>query len=250
MPGDGRDGVPQGPRDEPVRLPELRLPSTGRRAHKASPLLRRRPLGDTSLPIGSGRSAPLPRRAALHRAAQSGEGENRARRRGDARRRQCRRRRSRGRGAGLRLHGRLARHGGGRGHHRRRRSRGRAAPALRPLRRLRRRAHAGGYPLADAIAAHHDCHRRRQGRRTSLYRRAHQPDDGRRHGFLRDARRRAARRARRSDRLRRARASSSRRSARSCRKASSAPNTFTSTAWSTASCIATSCARRCRGSAG
>ena len=161
-----------------------------------------------------------------------------------------RRRRARRRGAGFRLHGRLARHGRGGGDHRRRGGRGRAPSALRALRRLRRRAHAGGHPLADAAAAHHHRHRHGEGRGAPLYRRPHQPDDRRRHRLLRHARRRASRRARRARSASPARASSSRPSARSCRRASSAPNICSSTAWSTSSCIATSCARRWRGSAG
>ena len=67
-----------------------------------------------------------------------------------------------GRGAGFRFPGRLARHGGGRGHRHRHVPRDRAEDALHHFHRLRRRAHAGRHALADADAAHH-----RRGRSAS-----------------------------------------------------------------------------------
>ena len=84
------------------------------------------------------------------------QGQDRARGRGHARRRHGRGPAGRRRRAGFRLHGRLARHGGRRGDHRRRRGGASSASApLRAVRRLRRRAHAGRHPVADAAAAHH-----------------------------------------------------------------------------------------------
>ena len=80
---------------------------------------------------------------------------------------------------------------------------GRAQASLRHVRRLGRRAHAGGRPLADAAAAHH---RRRRGAargEAALYRRPHQSDHRRRHRLLRHAGRRPHRRAGRAHRLRR-----------------------------------------------
>ena len=61
----------------------------------------------------------------------------------------------RDRGAGFRFHGRLARHGGGRGRNQGSRDRGRKGLPVHHVRRLGRRAHAGGHSLADAAAAHH-----------------------------------------------------------------------------------------------
>ena len=71
------------------------------------------------------------------------------------------------RGAGFRFHGRLARHGGGRGGRARARDRGREEVALHHVRGLRRRAHAGGHPVADAAAAHHGRRCRCCARRSS-----------------------------------------------------------------------------------
>ena len=97
----------------------------------------------------------VPRRAPLRRPAEGRARQDRARRRGQARLRQARRPAGGDRRAGFRFHGRLARHGGGRGGHQRARDRGRSRHAVHHVRGLRRRAHAGGHPLADAVAAHH-----------------------------------------------------------------------------------------------
>ena len=94
---------------------------------------------------GPVRPAALPRREALRRQAQGGPHQDRPQRRREARLRQARRARRRGGGADLRLHGRLARHGGGRGHRDGRRARAEAEGALHPLRGLRGRPHARGH---------------------------------------------------------------------------------------------------------
>src|ERR1700751_3915955 len=70
---------------------------------------------DLRLPPRAGRSAEIPRRAPLRRPAQGRARQNRIERRDQARLRQARRPARGDRRAGLRLHGRLARHGGGRG---------------------------------------------------------------------------------------------------------------------------------------
>ena len=75
--------------------------------------------------------------------------------------------------------------------------------AVHRVRRLRRRAHAGGHPLADADAAHHRRGADAARGRAALHRRADQSDHRRRDRLLRHAGRRAYRRARRADRLRR-----------------------------------------------
>ena len=106
-------------------------------------------------------------------------------------------------GAGLRLHGRLARHGGGRGGDQGTRNGGREEHALHHVRGLRRRAHAGGNPLADAASAHHGGGADAARGEEALHRRAHQSDHRRRHRLLRHARRRADRGAGRAHRLRR-----------------------------------------------
>ena len=67
--------------------------------------------------------------------------------------------------ARLRLHGRLDGHGGGRGPGDGGRSRGRPQGAADRLLRLRRRAHAGRHPVADAAHAHHDRRAQGQGKR-------------------------------------------------------------------------------------
>ena len=162
---------------------------------------------------------------------------------------QARRRADRRRRAGFRLHGRLARHGRGRGgHHRHARGR-RSGSALHSVRRLRRRAHAGRHALADADAAHH---RRRAGAargEAALHRRADPSDDRRRHRLLRDAGRHPYRRAGRADRLCRPARDRADHPRETARTASSAPNICSSTAWSTWWCIAISCATRSAASA-
>ena len=72
MPGDGRDGLPQGSGGQPVRLPRLRLSPARRRAHPLPPVLRRRRMGDDPYAAGRRRSAALPRRAPLYGAAEGG----------------------------------------------------------------------------------------------------------------------------------------------------------------------------------
>ena len=65
---------------------------------------------------------------------------------------------------------------------------------------------AGRRALADADGAYHHRGRRAQGSGRPLHRAAHQPDDRRRHGLLRHARRHRHCGARRRDRIRRTRA--------------------------------------------
>ena len=77
-------------------------------------------------------------------------------------------------------------------------ARGREARALHPVCRLRRRAHAGGHPLAHADAAHHHCRADAARGAPALPRRAHRSHHRRRHRLLRHAGRRAHRRARRA----------------------------------------------------
>ena len=101
------------------------------------------------------RSAQVPRRAPLRRPPEGRAHQDRLAGRGEARPRQARRLAGDDRRAGFRFHGRLARHGGRRSGDRRPGDRGAAADAVHHVRGLRRRAHAGRHPVADAIAAHH-----------------------------------------------------------------------------------------------
>ena len=203
MSGDRPAGVLQGRRSQPVRHSRLELSHAHerRRAHEID--VRQRNLVRHRRAGSAGRSAEIPRRAALRRPAQRCAREDRAQRRGQARLRQARRFRRGHRRAGFRFHGRLARHGGGRGGHQGAGHRGGKGLPVRDVRGLRRRAHAGRHPVADAVAAHH--HRRAAHARgaQALYRGADQSDDRRRHRVLRDARRRPYRRAGSADRLRR-----------------------------------------------
>ena len=97
------------------------------------------------------------------------------------------------RGAELRLHGRLARSCHGCGPRRRHADRGQREAAVHPDRLVRRRAHAGGNPLADADAAHHRRREHAERGGATLHRRADRSDDRRRVRVLRHARRRADR---------------------------------------------------------
>ena len=188
------------------------------------------------------RPARVLRPAPLHRAAGRGRARDRAGR-GDG----DRPRRDRGaavpaRGDGVRLHGRLD------GPRRRRevrprlRGRRRARRAARLGHDHRRRAHAGGDPLADAAAE--DGLRRRGPARRGRHadQRDGAPDDGRRARELREPRRRASSpspaRCSRSP----ARGSCSRRRARSCPTTSASPRPTTATATSTRSSRDPSCA--------
>ena len=92
MPGDGRDGVPQGSGGEPVRLSRIpAITSASTRARGFRLFFDDGVVGHAAAAAGAGRSAALPRRAPLHRAAEGGEGEDRPRGRGHARRRHGRR---------------------------------------------------------------------------------------------------------------------------------------------------------------
>ena len=109
---------------------------------------------------------------------------------------------------------------------------------------LGRRAHAGRHPLPDADAAHHHRRRRGEGSGPALYRGADRSHHRRRQRLLRHAGRHPDRRAGRGDRLRRRardRGDDPREAARGlpARRISAA-----STAWSTWSCRAASCATR------
>ena len=244
MPGDRRDGVPQGSRGEPVRLPELRLPPARRCERPASASssttahgrrFRRRqvPLDplrfrderryterlkaartktglEDAVLLGAGSVEGVPVVAAVQDFDFMGG--------------------SLGMAAAEAI---IAGADGG----------ARAARALHPLRRVRRRAHAGGHPLADAAAAHHHRHRHAEGGRAALHRGAHQSDDRRRHRLLRHARRRASRRARRADRLCRPARHRADHPRAAARRLSALRVSAASTAWSTSSCTATSCAR-------
>ena len=130
--------------------------------------LRFRHLARRAVAAGRGRSLKVPRREALHGPAQGRPRQDRPAGRLQDRLRPRRRSADDGRRAGFRLHGRLSRHGRRRGFRQRRRHGPRQADALRPVRGLGRRAHAGRHPVAHAIAAHH-------GRRAAAARRASFP---------------------------------------------------------------------------
>ena len=113
----------------------------------------------------------------------------------------------------------------------------RAVTLRRPLilfLRRRRRPHAGGYPVADADAAHdrRGADAARGG--AALYRRADTSDHGRRHRLLCHAGRRSDRRARGADLLRRSPSHRTDHPRDATRGASSGPNTCSTTACSTA----------------
>ncbi len=241
--GDRPARVLQGRRGQPVRHPELELPHAHGRGGAAEIDLRRRDLARHRGADRLDRSAQVPRRAPLRRPSEGRAHQDRPHRRDQGRPRQARRHAGDDRRAGLRFHGRLARHGGGRGGDRRARDRGRSRHAVHHVRGVRRRAHAGGHPLADAIAAHHGGGADAARRQAALHRRADQSDHRRRHRVLCHAGRRAHRRARRADRLRRPardRADHPREIARGLPEIGISAAT---TAWSTWWCIATSCAR-------
>ena len=153
--------------------------------------------------------------------------------------------------AGFRLHGRLARHGGRRGgDHRAARPRSSSGTPFIMF------AASGGARMQEGILSLMQLPRTTvavqmlREAKQALHRRADQSDHRRRHRLLRHARRRAHRRARRADRLcrpARDRADHPREAARRLpARRISAP----STAWSTWSCTATSCARRSPNCAG
>ena len=195
--------VLQGRRGQPVRDSRLELPHAHGRGGAAEIDLRQRDLVRRGAARGVGRSPEIPRRAQIRRPHQGCPRPHRAERRHQGRLRQARRRRRRDRGAGLRLHGRLARHGGGRGDRARARARGREEIAVHRVRGLRRRPHAGRHLIAHADAANDRRHPDAARSETALHRGADQSDHRRRHRLLRDAGRRADRRARRADRIRR-----------------------------------------------
>ena len=250
MSGDRPARVLQGRRGQPVRHSGLELSHAHERDRAPEIDVRQRDLVRHRGAGGADRSAQIPRRAPLCRSAQGRAHQDRPQRCGEARLRQARRPRRRHRRAGFRFHGRLARHGGGRGGDQGSRNRGREGLPVHPVRRLGRRAHAGGHSLADAVAAHH---RRGAGAARgakALHRRAHQSDHRRRHRVLRHAGRRAYRRARRADRLRRPARDRADHPRKAAGRISESPNICAITAWSTWWCIARSCARPSRGFAG
>ena len=157
---------------QPVRHPVLRPSHEDLGQGAAEILLRRRQVRAAREPQGRAGSAEIPRREALYRPAEGRQGQDRPGRRHRQRAGHDRRPAGRGDGAGFRLHGRLARHGRGRRHRARFRGRPAAQAAADPVRRLRRRAHAGRHPVADAVAAHHGRRRPAEGSRPALHRRA------------------------------------------------------------------------------
>ena len=165
--------------------------------------VRRRPIRTDNDARGADRPAQISRHQALRRQAEGISRQDRPPRRGDGRGRQSQGFAGHRRRAGLRIHGRIARHGGRRGDRRRRHQCAREAHALHHLHRLGRRPHAGGHVLADADAAHDDRGAAAAQGADSLYRRADQSDHRRRNRFLRDAGRYSDRRAGRDHRLRR-----------------------------------------------
>ena len=154
MPRDWPDGLLQGPRGQPVRRAGLQLPHAhGRRCAPAPSVRRRRVREGPGAPRPPG-SLEVPRWAPLHRSTARRQGDDRARRRNPGRRGHAGRPGNRRRRPGLPLHGRLARHGGGRGGDHGAVARGGEEDAVHPLCRLRRRPHAGRHPVAHADAAH------------------------------------------------------------------------------------------------
>ena len=96
-------------------IPGLELPHAHGRDGAAEVDVRRRDLARHRGAGCAGRSAEVPRRAPLRRPAQGRAHQDRHQRRDQARLRQARRPAGGDRRAGFRFHGRLARHGGGRG---------------------------------------------------------------------------------------------------------------------------------------
>src|SRR6266581_5557081 len=201
MSGNRAARVLQGPRGQSIRHPGFELSHAHERGRPAQGAVR--PCGVRGHPgSGSrGRSAEIPRRAPLCRAAQGRPLQDRARGRSQARLRPIGRPAGDRRRPGLRFSGRLARHGRRRGGDHRIGNRNQARNALHPVRGLGRRPHAGGYSLADAAAAYHGGSPGTARGEEALHRRAHQPDHRRRDRLLCDARRRAHRRAGSADRL-------------------------------------------------
>ena len=111
------------------------------------------------------RSAEIPRPEALCRPAARRARQNRLGRRGPGRRRPPVRPRRDGGGAGFRLHGWLARHGGGLRHHHRARNRGAAQDAVRAVRGLR------GVCMGGILSLMPSCHAPRWRRRSCARRR-------------------------------------------------------------------------------
>ena len=197
------DPLPQGRPQEPLRLPEVRLPLPHLRARAARHALRRR-LGGVRPGPGERRPPRLPRQPALRAAAAGGQGQDgllrRARLRGGA-----------GRGTrtvaiGAMEYGFI---GGSMGvvvgekvtRCHRAGARGEAAPRRGLL--LGRRAHDGGHALAHADGE--DLRRPRAAARGEAALRQHpdRPHHRRRHRLLRDARGPQRRGAGRAHRLRR-----------------------------------------------
>ena len=138
-----------------------------------------------------------------------------------------------GRGDGIRLHRRQHGRGRRREDHPRHRARDRAAAAGRHRLLLGRRAHDGRGAVADADGED----QRRAGAARSgaaaLRLGADRSDDRRRHGQLRDARRRQHRRTQGADRLRRPARHRADHPAEAARRVSSAASSCSSTACST-----------------
>ena len=173
MPRDRADDLLQGPRSEPVRGARLRLSlrDDGRGPAESScsttastracrcprcPSIRSSSVTSAATPTGSRMLAARPAWSTpcLPALAISMAREYRCRR------------------AGFRFSRRLARHGRRRSGDHRHAHGGQARDAVHPVRRVRRRAHAGRHSLAHADAAHH---RRRAGAargEAALHRRA------------------------------------------------------------------------------
>ena len=200
---------------------------------------------DIAVPRGAGRSAQVPRRAPLHRPPQGRAHQDRHQRRDQARLRPARR--PAGRDRACRISTSWAARSAWR--RARRSSRG-SRPRSSKGTPFIMFAASGGARMQEGILSLMQLPRTTvavqmlREARQALHRRAHQSDHRRRHRVLRHARRRAHRRARRADRLRRSardRADHPREAAGGlpARRISAR-----STAWSTWSCTATSCARR------
>ena len=198
-----RDRLLERARAQPAHLPEVRIPFPHRRAGTDRAAHRR---GTAEDPVRRGRarrSARLRRHQALRRPPEGLPESARRRRRGDRRGRFDRNAADRARGDGLPLHGRIDGLGRRREAHPRRRVRARAETPAGHRLRLRRRAHAGGHPLAHADGQDLGCVDAPARGRSALHLCAYRPHDRRRDGVLRHARRPEHRRARSAHRLRR-----------------------------------------------
>ena len=137
-------------------IPELQLSHAHRRRGAAQvDVRRRRPALDIARAGGAGRSAQVPRRAPLRRPPEGRAHQDRPARRGQARHRQARRPAGGHRACRISISWAARSAWRRRGGDHRAGDRGAPADAVHHVRGLRRRAHAGRHPLADAVAAHH-----------------------------------------------------------------------------------------------